>query len=659
MKTLVIRIGEASDASSDYPVELLFDDGRQNWRTQPIVNGRLPKTLTLEDDPLPRPALDTLPDPRTTSKEGFAKIGEYIRLLLDKGGIGATWRELRKRPEGIRTILDIRPEAIRAVPWEIMCDDALRLFARDKHPLALGTIDFEAPAPTPESPVRVLVVVGCAPHDPDIEWREELQEVETALRDLRHAIDYEVLRQPSLKTLREQIAAFRPHVFHFVGHGEIDVASGRPALALWDEMSGAAQLWKADDIYAVLSACAPRFAFLNACRSSIEEAAGWNLSRAFLDAGAVAVLGMRGDVRDKAAGLIAKRVYADLARGHPLDLAVAAARVDIITIHEIERHWTIPRLVLTVPPERVLPLHQGLSEEAHRRVVEAADFADLHDFVDRRLERRSLRQKVESPSARNLVIVVGDERMGKTALVRWLLQGSVLRGLRVRYVDLDGQESHGFLSILHRIRGDEHDDESSPIRRPLPEPAFRRFLFELDHLLDGKEPPASEKPLTEPMVIDPTRRLRSGSENTILQIFQSFRNALAQAAKDGHLLLVIDHLKKAFPEDFKKYIKPHLLKPIMDGRVPNVRVVLAAGKRDFDDLDLASLVQGQAAKEQVIRVSPFRPNEFVELAWEFCRYHLEFGISREVIEALAKTQRAQSEWGPDMLRDVQRVLGVR
>ncbi|WP_437840057.1 CHAT domain-containing protein [Sorangium sp. So ce1153] len=655
MKTLVIRIGEASDASSDYPVELLFDDGRQDWRTQSTAQGRLPKTLMLEDGPLPPPALNTLPDPNTTPEAVFEKIGEYIHLLLDRSGIGATWRELRKRPERIRTILDVRPVELEVVPWEIMRDNARRLFASDAHPLALGTIDFERPTPTPEWPIRVLVVVGCDPDDPDIEWRKELHEVETALRDLRHTVDYEVLRQPSLTMLRDQVAAFRPHVFHFIGHGGIDEESGRPALELWDETSKGANPWKADDIHSVFSACAPRFTFLNACRSSTEEAANWNLSRAFLDAGAVAVLGMRGDVRDKAAAVIAKRVYSDLALGRPLDLAVAAARVDITTITGIERHWTLPRLVLTVPPERVLPLDLGLSGEAYRQIIEATDFADLHDFVDRRLERRSLWQKVEptSKNKRNLVIVRGDDDVGKTALLRWCLQGHALRDRRVRYVDLDGQESHGFLSFLHRLRGDEGDDTSSPIREPLPEPAFRRFLFELNHLLDGKEPPASDLPLTGPVDIDPTRRLQRGAENSIPRIFLSFRNALEQAAKDEPLLIVIDHLRWVFREDFKKYIKPLLLKPIMEGRVRNVRVVVAVRESDFEDFDLDSLVPGHAANEHVVRVLAFRPEEFLDLAREFCRYN-NFGEQTNLLAAYGS--QLTDSWKPRTLRIVQQLL---
>jgi hypothetical protein len=660
MKTLIIRIGEAVTAPAGYPVELFFEDGRQDWWRQPLVTGLLPKTLALAEIPPPLPSLDALPDPNATSAEVFEQIGEYLHLLLDKSGIGPTWRELRRRhpreqppgSEGIRTIFEVRPAELRAVPWETLRDGTWRLFVDAANPGALGTIDFAAPAPPPEWPVRVLVVVGCAPDDQDIDWKAELRGVETALRDLRHAVDYEILRQPSLPALRAEYAAFRPHVFHFIGHGVKDVATGRPALELWDDAVKVAQLWRADDIRAVLSVAAPRFAFLNACRSSAEEVVGWDLARAFLDAGAVAVLGMRGDVRDTAAAAIAKRVYGDLSLGRPLDLALADARVDVSVTAGVEQHWTLPRLVLTVPPERVLSLGLGHDEEGRRQIVEAADFSDLFDFVDRRLERRSLRQKVEPTSARNLIIVVGDEKIGKTALVRWCLQGAALRGRRVRYVDLDVDSPHGFLSILHRIRG-EGDDDSSPIRKPLPEAAFQRFLFDLDHFLQGREPPASPPPLAGPVYIDPRRPLQPGAENVIPRIFRSFSTALEQAAKDEPLLLVIDHLKRAYPEDFKKYVKPQLLKPIMDGRVRNVRVVLAAGRRDYDDLELGSLVPGGAAAEQVIRVPAFKPQEFVELACEFCRYHA-FDDSEEVIAALAK--KVQAEWGPLMLRKVQSLL---
>ncbi len=634
MKTLVVRIQEdTAGPPADHHVDLFLEDGA-GWQNHSLASGKIPRALP--------------PAVAAGLANGLDALGHQLFQLLDGSGIGTKWLELRNlypreqapQSEGLRTMLDIRVDALRAVPWEVLASPPKRIFTDVSNPITLGPVDFK-PAPVAgDWPLRVLVVVGCPAIDP-IDWKTELRDVRRALNGLRDEVDYEVLLRPSPSRLATLHRDFRPHVIHVIGHGAPDPVTSRPALQLWDEQAGTGWSWTAPDILGTLSTWAPRFVFLNTCRSG-DPADTFAIADAFVQAGAVAVLGMQGDIQGAAAALLAAKVYSALAAGRPLDQALAEARNEVIARADTSADWWRPRLVVSVRPDDVLRVASSVPEAQRRRIQGASDFTRLHCFVDRKEERRQLVHALRHPgaAARAVTVVMGADDVGKTDLVLWCLKGCALGGEHaVRYVDLKGQTTKGFLAVLRAIRGQD-DGTLSPIRGPLPEASFRRFNFELSHWLDGRVPPDGTP--AAPWPDDETRQLQPGDEKLVGRVFTSFRAALEDAARAKPLLLVIDHLEGALPQDFRKYVVPQLLDPITQGLVPNVQVLVAAGEDEYQTFGLGAVVPAG----EIVRVRRFKAAEFKDLVTDFFDY---CGVVAPDGFIDSVSQWTKADWKPDAL----------
>ncbi|XXT23817.1 CHAT domain-containing protein [Sorangium sp. So ce429] len=648
MRTLVITIREDQADPSSCAVDLRLDGGAMaDGPCAERASGRLPRN----------PPAAVLGLPATKAEQ--EAMGQALFQLLAESGIGDTWRRLRKRypreqppgSEGLRTVLDVQVGELRSLAWELMQDASRRLFADASNPAVLGALDAGPDGELADWPLRVLIIVGCEAEDGVVRWRDELRDVKRALDEMRDDIDYEVLHRPSVAALADTHRAFKPHVIHFIGHGTEEIGTGRPALEIWDDQAESAWSWSAPEIVSTLSAWAPRLVIANACRSGDRgEAGAFALADAFLEAGAVAFLGMRGDIQGEAAALLAARLYRSFVEGRSLDQSLSDARLAVLTTPSITAAWWRPRLVLSVPPERVLRIASPIPAQERLRIQRAGDFTPVSDFVNRRRERRQLLQRIDAATTgtRHVQVVSGGDDTGKTALLLWCLKACALRRQRVRYVDLDGPVTKNFLAVLRAIRGGD-EPAHSPVRSPLPEPAFRRFHFDLQHLLAGREPPEPEGPLLAPVPDASDRQLPPGDERAIPRIFTAFRAALADAAGGEPLLVVLDHLKGVFPPHFKQYMTRHLLDPIAQGAVPNVRVLIAASDGEYSEYGLAAVVPAG----EVLQVSPFGPDEFVELAEEFCR-HNSLKCPSKIINAVAES--IQSAWRPEMLRVMQTLV---
>lgn len=78
----------------------------------------------------------------------YQTIGSHLFGLLHSSGIGEQWADLRAlhaapKAEGLRTVLEIRPLALRELPWETLIDgNGQVLFLDEKNPCLRGAVDF-------------------------------------------------------------------------------------------------------------------------------------------------------------------------------------------------------------------------------------------------------------------------------------------------------------------------------------------------------------------------------------------------------------------------------------------------------------------------------------------------------------------------------------
>ena len=704
MKTLILRIAEAPAAGGDYPLHACVESATERWWEAPAASSSIPASLDVPNPPLnfeTQQALTAAEIPAllaaVTDGPALEAIGTYLYQLLARGDVGTLWRTMREAAtanDPLRVLLDVQPRALRVLPWELMCEPPEWLCRSNTHRVCRGRVDFGAKTELDEWPVRMLLVVGCDPAETKLKWELELYAIEDAIRPLRFPIDLEVLAQPTRQKLREVIEQFRPHVFHFVGHGHdgaIDDAEAaimpRAALELWNGNEGGYVDWTVSDIVEDFKGRhAPRFVVLNACRTTQAASPGsiWSVAQAFLQCGAVAVLGMQGDIEGEAAALISAHLYDAIVKGMPLDLALVDARQSLTTYPKFKatRDWSLPSLMLSVTPEQAISLRRGPRPERLLELDLDDAFTKVRDLVDRRAERRTVRRHTDCtlalpggavagapppPAAnaandppRHVLFVTGDEETGKTALTIASLQALALKGHDVYYRDASGGASLDFLGILRLIR-DGDETSTSLIHQKLPAPPFAAFNALLNEVLDpawnGVRTPPEQFAGKE--VDDKGHPIRAGEQNLVKLVFESFLAALREASKDRSIIIALDHLAgrpgDTFPAQFQQYVRPKLVNEIVLGRVPNVRLVVCGTDNDLTKLGLAGM-----AGTVAVDVRDFSPNDFFALATEFCVLNnIGRTASKRVVKAFAEeVQELKVPFKPAYLRVVHSALAA-
>jgi CHAT domain len=606
MKTAYITIEERAKRQTGYPVRLYFADGQPDWtqKKRALASAVMPADLSLvnpPEDPVTGQPLEGAKLQEVFLKQSggsprFEAIGEYLYRLLFQGKVKDRWEALRDqfakedpgRSEGLRTLLNIAPPALRLLPWELMYDAGSYLFLDPDHPFIRGSVSVSPPCEPCYWPLHILVVIGSADDDVQVEAKRELSDIEDAIIRFGRPVDLEVLKRPTNDELADKLQTFKPHVFHFIGHGM--KASKRDAPVLVFESNGTNPRWEWGDqkiTRDLRGKWVPRFAFINACRSSDtpkDVARVLGISEAFAAAGVPAVLGMQADVQGSAAARFPAKLYEALSRDIPLDVALAQARIDVSRMVNdgLERRdWALATLSLTVPPEQVLPMRPPVTP-VFRNTINAR-FSDYTDFVDRVEPRRKLWSGIEpqpdAPDTKNLLIIKGAEEVGKTWLVQWALKSCAWRERKIAYVSLKRplpgetqDQTKDFLQVLHLISGTKHEPDSI---RSLSPNAFAEF----DQLLAQlAQPQPIAAAVGQPAMLD---------HSEIENIFGAFKIALQKAAGAQPLVIALDDLKVR-KDHFKNYLMPNLFKPVAIGReeaLKNIRMILVVTDTVYDDPD--------------------------------------------------------------------------
>jgi hypothetical protein len=641
MKTAVIRIDEPAGPTGDYPLRMFVDDGSPAWVDVPVAEATIPRTL---DDPSPPAAQGEAISPdaiielvltQTEASAMFHQIGLYLYGLVARGAIGQAWDELRVPgavAEGVRTILDVRPDGLAKLPWELLSRGNGRLFMDPRNPCVRGTTPL-GPGPQPDLvPLRVLLVEACV--QDDVKAEDEVIGILDALREFRGRVEVVTLRSPSKDRLMGEYARWRPHVLHVIGHGYDSPGLG-PVLGGCSE-EGRWELSVDELGNQLLPTGSERLAILNACRTAagagapggpatrdIHEAT-WSLARGFLNMGFPAVVGMQADIDSAAAAAFSGPLYRAVARAEPVDAAVAEARrqVSIATSMQ-QREWALPTLTLTAAPEAILAMREAGPAFA---VDTTPEFGRIRTFVGRGRERRDLWTGVDpeglAPAApRPLVVVTGQSDLGKTWLVWHCLRLCALRGRQVRYVQLDRGTTLDFLGVLRAIR-DGSADAGSPLQAPLPAEAFWAFNYELNELLGGHPDPVYEPGMGP--VADAMEPFRPEAGDVVERVCDAFGIALRTAAGGQQLVIALDQVEGVERSSFQNVCR-YLLRRIAQGEdLAPVQAVVALTEDQYGSLmpdDLKALLRP-------IPVPGIPAEEFVPLAREFF-LHLYRGQPQE------------------------------
>jgi CHAT domain len=631
--TVLVRI---EDEGIRRPVHL-FEKAGEKWLATPTASGQLPAMsvpeLQWETDKTGLDAIRHLLIGQSEASDDFEAVGRHLyELLARSGAAGVRLHELRAADARLRLLLDVRPEDLARLPWELMCHGHKWLSVDVTSPLVRVTPGFPGAAtPTPiRWPLRILVVVGSRMGDRVVEAEAEISNLHDAFRRTSGLVDVEFLQQPSRATVRAHYAKLRPHIFHFIGHGDVDDNRGR--LFLHDPTTGRNSPWPTSMISADLAGWQPRLAILNACRStSVEEQEGaWRVADALHGLNVPAVIAMQADIRGEAAAVFTGNLYRQLAQGAGLDVAVTAGRQAITDCSDRRRDFALPTLTASAPPESILRMRFGVSDEVRDHVRHLQD--QWKHFVDRTEERRLLWRKLdpepdpleldgdEEPPTGALAIV-GLTQVGKSELAKWCTIACESHGGNAAYVDFGGDKHVSGLRALQLIQARLghsilHGETNRQAFTSWTE-AVRRLGLEGD---DSAVPPPAD-----------------ALENA----FSYFGDALRAAAGTAPLLLVLDHVGKVPQEDWRM-ICDWLLLPIAQRRLSPVRAVVVLSEEQRDTR-LTEELQPLIARP--VELARFRPRDFTPVVGEYVRSR--FDVEHQTLEdnlRMIPTPQREFDW---------------
>ncbi|MED7952754.1 CHAT domain-containing protein [Streptomyces sp. BE303] len=585
--TTLIRIGEAN-ASGAHPTLLAFGPAEEGGSPRPVHQGAAftDECLSVDDRSLCRDLFETgAPLP-----EAVRTVAGLLRDALDALGLLGPWieevRTCHQNGRQARTLFDIRPAALRELPWELVthADGAESLcvsgdpgltFTRIDRPTSL--LGAENPPAALHLPLRVLVVVGET--DPLIRADEEIERIRTRLGGPSGEWHVEVVRAPTSRELAETLREVAPHVLHVIGHQQRD-AGDRGLLTI---RPPGTEPWSitGDNVHAFLAGHRPRLVVLNACDTA-GPAAG-PLLAALLRGGAAAVVGMNGGIESETACRFSAEFYTALGRGESVDRAVRTARLALLVDQVDGTEWALPVLAARVHPEVVLGRYAALrgKAEAEKRFTDRR--WNLGHAVDRVRERRALFDGfAPTGPAAPVSAVVGEAASGKATLVRSALQIWYRNGARTVWSDLRPLgRTATWLDLVRTIV-----DQLGPAGPGL-EP-LQRFEHRLAQLHDGWTTDDNKPWLS----LEPDRVWQETVPgNSVGHVADRRHTALRHLAdallglgEDTGLVLALAGLGRLEHRAVADLIVPHLIEPLAvrpDGRA---KVILALNEEEEADL---------------------------------------------------------------------------
>ncbi len=310
----------------------------------------------------------------TTLRSGGVReqaIEDFGRSLFDalfSGDIRSCYDASRLRADqegkGLRLVLRIQDPKLAALPWEFLYDRRQREFIClvRTSPVVRYVEPFQTARPplAIEPPLRILGMVASPTDLTTLDVESERQTVTDALADLR-AEGLVDLTWLDGQTARDLQSAMLPgsgpwHVLHFIGHGDFDPISGEGKIILADRQGRQHRLG-ASGLARLLTGHYPlTLVILNACygAQSSEHDLFSSTAASLVLRGIPAVLAMQYAISDQAAIEFTSFLYRALARGMPIDAAVAEARIAISTADTAE--WATPVLFTSRQDGRIFDI---------------------------------------------------------------------------------------------------------------------------------------------------------------------------------------------------------------------------------------------------------------------------------------------------------------
>jgi hypothetical protein len=385
----------------------------------------------------------------------------YSALFKDKLAISlaTSIERCQAKNHGLRLRLNLtNTPALLNLPWEFLYDASKKRFLSlfDETPIVryLG-VEYPVEDLRTPLPVRVLVMVS-NPDDPNYEKLDVKQEK----ANLRSAVSaLEKAGQLSLDfipaTLRDLTDALKKspcHVFHFIGHGGFDVASGDGAILL--EGDRRALVTSGQHLGTLLAGHTPlRLAVLNACEGarSAKDDPFAGVAQTLIQQGVPAVVAMQFEITDKAAIAFSEDFYSSLILGLPVDVAVSQARKAIYGMPNYTE-WATPVLYMRSSDGVLFDLEAASTTSPKLTTPPKAQKSKWQKFAAERKTGDYVYGRITELSLDGAVVELGEDIEGhasrgdihiyeSTGIRRWIPKMKVGKMLWVEILKIDARRN--------------------------------------------------------------------------------------------------------------------------------------------------------------------------------------------------------------------------
>ncbi len=266
-----------------------------------------------------------------------------------------------QRGAGLRFLINTtEAPGLAGLPWEFLYDPRHEDFVfSDRMKPVVRWLDLDQPTPTlaVKPPLRLLIAIAAPPGHAELAVGEELRHLDHSLTALVETglVRTRQVDHATLERLDQALVDERPHVLHFIGHGDfqgedgaimleaegapgdVDPVTGRRLAALLRNHLGSLRL-----------------VFLNSCQGSTVSRRDpfGGVAQNLIRRGVPAVIAMQFAIPDAVAVALARHFYRYLASGLPVDAALTAARAFLYAKgHAVE--WGAPALHMRTPDGRL------------------------------------------------------------------------------------------------------------------------------------------------------------------------------------------------------------------------------------------------------------------------------------------------------------------
>ncbi len=303
----------------------------------------------------------------TPEEQIVRDFGSSLFNALREGEIRSRYdisqTQAAQQNKGLRLKLRIQPPELAALPWEYLYD------ARRSEYICLSTqtpiiryLDIPQPIRplAMQPPLRILAMSACPVGLPALDVAGEKARLNRALHTLlnRGLVQITWLEEQTWRSLQRILRSGPWHIFHFVGHGRFDPATGEGQLALADEEGRLAPLGATHLARLLADHSSLRLAFLNACeggQAGTQDPFS-SIAATLVRRGLPAVLALQSAITDQGAIELAQAFYESLADGLPVDAAVSEARksISLAIVNTLE--WGVPVLYMHAPDGTIFKL---------------------------------------------------------------------------------------------------------------------------------------------------------------------------------------------------------------------------------------------------------------------------------------------------------------